>query len=475
MISLIKNELIKIFHKKGLYIYGIIILAIFSLMIVFDKFVNINETSLDMIYETREKGLENYDLSNKDEIEWYVDEKNLIDTYKLKKGYDSNSAEYYYIENTIYETIMAMNRAKYIEKDEEQYEMYKTQYDEQVKRLDNFDWKVDVLKEKEAYELEIEELNNSNDNSETVSVRIKELNFKLDGIEYRLKNDVAPSFSNASMLVDNYVSNAIQYESINKDESKLLNNEELMQKRMVERAYNITKYKIDNNIVPDDDMTMQEDFYSEIESSTMFYVIAMVIIAGGIFAEEFNKGTIKQLLVRPFTRAQIYVSKVIAVFVALFISILVFCVLVFIYDFIQYGDISSFLNPIIDYSFKTGEIIKYNTFSYVCLRLIAILPQLIILTLVCIFTGIVSTSTVGAVISVFGLQFVNGLVSSFVSEKITSFLPMNCWDFTSFLTYGVSSNKYGTLGSSLFICVLTMIALYILGRMLFGKKDIKNQ
>lgn len=475
MISLVKNELVKIFHKKGLYIYGIIILAIFSLMIVFDKFLNINETSLDMIYETREKDLENYDLSNKEEVEWYVDEKNLIETYKLEKGYDHNSAEFYYIENTISSTIMEMNRAKYIEKDEEQYEIYKAQYDEQIKKLDNFDWKVDVLKEKEAYELEIKELKNSGDNSDVVSSRVKELDLRLEGIEYRLKNDVAPSFSNASMLVDNYINNAIQYESLNKDESKLLSNEDLLQKRMVEREYNITKYKIDNNIVPNDDMTMQEDFYSEIESSTMFYVIAMLIIAGGIFAEEFNKGTIKQLLVRPFTRVQIYASKVIAVFIALLISILAFCALVFIYDLIQYGDISSFLNPIIDYSFKTGEIIKYSTFSYVCSRLIAILPQIVILTLVCIFAGIVSTSTVGAVISVFGLQFVNGLMSSFISEKITSFIPMNCWDFTSYLMYGVSNNKYGTFGSSVFICILTMVVLYILGRMLFAKKDIKNQ
>ena len=41
-------------------------------------------------------------------------------------------------------------------------------------------------------------------------------------------------------------------------------------------------------------------------------LLVAVLIASGIISDELDKGTIKQLLVKPFTRNKIFMSKLIA-------------------------------------------------------------------------------------------------------------------------------------------------------------------
>lgn len=472
MISLVKNELIKILHKKGLYIYGIIIIVIMGFTLIIDKFTDSNDF-FDS-YSIREESLKDYDLNDREELEWYVEERSSLDTDKIARDYDIYSPERYYIENDISGTISMMNTAKYIEKNDELYKMYQEEYNSKIKRLDNFDWRIDVEGQKAELEEELTKLKSMEESSEYKS-RIEEIGYELEGINYRLKNDVAPSYSPSSSLVTSYVSNAIEYNSINKDEKTYTNRDELRNKRALERKYFISKYKIENNIVDSNGETFQEDYVSDLSSASTFFIIAMVIIAGGIFAEEFNKGTIKQLLVKPFSRTQIYLSKIIAIFIVLLMFILFYCSVTFVYYALADGNVGTIFNPIIDYSFKTHSIVEHNVLSYVLLNFVAILPQIVILTFVCTFAGIIATSTVGAVISVFGLTFLNGILSVFLPSKILSFLPMNCWDFTSYLTHGMSFNEYGNFGSSLAICVITVVLLFGLGLFIFNKKDIKNQ
>lgn len=472
MISLVKNELIKIFHKKGIYIYGIIITLILAFTLVVEK-TSMFKGSFDY-YEMVEENLKNYDLTDSDELEWYVDEKSTVETHKIAKDYDYSSPEYYYVETEIANSISMMNRYKYIEKNDDLFNEYQEEYNNQMKNLENYNWRLGVEAEKRELEFELEELKAMEINDDVKS-RIDEIGYMLEGIRYRLENDVAPSYSVNSSMVEDYIRNAMAYNTMDKDENHYTSNSDLMSKRYTEKEYYLSKYKIENDIVKDDETTFQEDYVGDISSSVMIFVIAMVIIAGGIFAEEFNKGTIKQLLVKPFTRMQIYISKIIAVFIAVIVFMLFYCTVTFVYYWILDGNISTLFNPIIDYSFKTNAIVEYNTFSYMFTNLAATLPELIILTLVCLFVGIVSTSTVGAVISVFGLEFANELISVFLPEKILSFIPMNCWNFSSYLEYGLPMYNYGSFASSLIICILTAVILFVLGLIIFKKKDIKNQ
>ena len=101
MINLIRNELTKIFSKKAIYIYSIIIFAMIIGMSILAKKVENSIEISDSFVEALEDNLGNYDLSNPQELEMYIGDRVIIDTNKLTRNYKYESLEYYYIENTI--------------------------------------------------------------------------------------------------------------------------------------------------------------------------------------------------------------------------------------------------------------------------------------------------------------------------------------------------------------------------------------
>ncbi len=472
MINLVKNELIKIFSKKGLYIYGIIIIFIMAFNLVVEK-TRVFDNSFTY-YNTSEERLSKYDLNNSEELEWYVDEKSDLEKFKLLEDYDSKSPEYYYIEKEVFATIKKMNIYKYIEKNDELFNEAQEEYNNQIKLLEDYDWRLKLEEDKKSLEDELGELKTQG-NAESSDDRIYQIECELEGIRYRLKNNVAPSYTHSSSIVDDYIIYSEMYRAMNKDESAYKSNSELIEKRNTEKRYYLAKYNIENDIVMSNDISFRDDFVGDVTGAVMLYIIAMVIIAGGIFAEEFNKGTIKQLLIKPYSRTKIYVSKILAIFIALLAFILFYNTIAFVFYWILDGNISTIFDPIIDYSFRKNAIVEYNTFGYIFIRYLSSLPQLIILILLCVFIGVITTNTVSSVISVFCLDFINALISEFLSEKIIALIPMNCWNFDTYLEFGISAYNYSSLGKSLFICSLTIIILFILGLIIFKRKDIKNQ
>ena len=88
MINLIKNELIKIFNKKGIYIVGIISLLFLALsVVIYSADGVVEEEFIDVI----EENLNNYDLNNVDELGWYVEDLSLVETNKISSKYPNTS------------------------------------------------------------------------------------------------------------------------------------------------------------------------------------------------------------------------------------------------------------------------------------------------------------------------------------------------------------------------------------------------
>ena len=70
---------------------------------------------------------------------------------------------------------------------------------------------------------------------------------------------------------------------------------------------------------------------------TLFIIITIVLIAGAIVSDEFNKGTIKLLLVRPFNRAKILLAKFITVLITVLFVMILTVILQFIVGGIFFG------------------------------------------------------------------------------------------------------------------------------------------
>lgn len=484
MISLIKNELVKIFHKKGIYILGGIILFIMgtgALSEVFKFGDVIEEKANEQYYTYLEESLDNYNLANSDEINPYIDTLSELNNYKVTKDYDYHSAELYYYETEIDPVYREMWVAKYSHKDENAYLELKQQYEEMIKNLDNYDWQSKVKQQKEQAEQEIEELKQalevatSDEEKNEIEKNIERQGYILTALDYRLDNDVAPSYGPKSALVERYLSAASTYASINKDENSYKTRESLLESRRVISEYMVAKYKIENDIVQPDEYTLQTDMASFFMSTDMFILIAFLLIAGGIIAEEFNKGTIKQLLLRPFSRSKILVSKIIAALIATTLFAIFYYAAECLYVGFVYKDFTSIFDPILVYDFNLQKVVEYNTFAYCGLTLLATLPEYLMLFALCICVGIITTNTIACVVTMLGVPVVSMMLSEFLNEKIVAYLPTSCLNFNDYLFGGISSNPYQTLPMNIVIYVITFVIVVALSFIVFNKKDIKNQ
>lgn len=483
MISLVKNELVKIFHKKGLYILGIIVLGLLLLNIVIS--LNYEEKLLngldDLYYQVLEDGLDNYDMDDTEELSWYIRDKAEIDTYSFLKEYDYLSPEYYFIDNTGKEVIENLLNAQYMSKDEEEIKIAQDEYDKFVNKLNNFDWQEDLKEEKEELEKTKDVINNQlkdaseGEDTSNIEQELVNINYQLEGINYRLNDGIAPSYNANSTLVDTYVSSALQYDGMKKDEDLYSDRGELINKREVEESYYTSKYKLDNKIYNEGYETTQAQVISMFSSVDIFILIALFIIIGGIVSEEFNKGTIKQLLVRPHSRVKVLTSKIVAGVIALIIFSFVYFIANLISFWIVNGEVGSLLQTVVVYDFNLSKVVEYSTFTYCLLNGLSILPIFAIIFMFVIFMGVITLNTTGAIVSGFGLYIASSIINGILPKKIVAFLPISCWDFRSYLFGGISSNQYASLGISVIISILTIFILSILAYGFFKRIDVKNQ
>ena len=87
--------------------------------------------------------------------------------------------------------------------------------------------------------------------------------------------------------------------------------------------FNISKYRIENekpDLKEDSVSGSLENLFAQL--GLLFIIIISIMITGTIISEEFNKGTIKLLLVRPYTRRKIMLSKIIAAIICIILAML---------------------------------------------------------------------------------------------------------------------------------------------------------
>ena len=165
MSSLLKNEYIKVFKKKGFLILVIIMFAFSFLTNILYKYID-NEIIDGGIYNNEEKynkAKKEYELNKKDKqtLDWYLSEKNQYDVYQFLQNYDSTAWKYEYIlsNSNIYEIVERINSYELkVTKDEADYKLAKEEYDKLVQLLKNDDWKQIVKDEKSEKEDNIKKI-----------------------------------------------------------------------------------------------------------------------------------------------------------------------------------------------------------------------------------------------------------------------------------------------------------------------------
>ena len=143
-----------------------------------------------------------------------------------------------------------------------------------------------------------------------------------------------------------------------------LNNPSLPEynKNSAEKGLKINNYKIDNNIPPIENSSLW-GFVKMIAPGCISLIsLFTIIVAGGIVANEFSKGTIKLLLIRPYKRWKILTSK--------YLSVLLYCIfmiiILFIISFITGGLLFGFKGVSQPYiAYYNGNIHEVNMVAHV--------------------------------------------------------------------------------------------------------------
>lgn len=482
MSKLIKNELIKIFSKKSMIVIGVIILVIIIGFNVLNKISQNMSNSYSAYSESYirylDEELSNLDPNKPSDINKYVETKSQKDLAILAKDYKETSWQAEVIGTVISPIIEEMNNYEYIDKNNEALTISKAQYDEMLTALKNNDWKYFANKELDSLNTQIEELNTliAQDNeNEDLKTQLKSLELQKEVVNLRLDKNINYGSDNyKSIAVQNYRMYMGNY--IQSSQGKNLTDEEKSEINGYLEKANLYKYDLYNDTEYQNTATANYTFQNSIGTYIAIIVMIVVIVAGVSISEEFNKGTVKLLLVRPYSRTKILISKLIAVFITMLITTATILLLQFIIGGIVYG-FGTYMMNVVQFDFTTNSIVTLNIFAYLGLIFICKLPIFILIgTLAFALSTLFLNSPLAVALPILGYMgsdMINMIAISYKWDWVKYFVTPN-WDLSQYLFGGTPMFSGISIEFSITICAIYFAIMLVASIVSFKKRNIKN-
>lgn len=468
MINLLKAELKKIFKKKSFLVVTLVyIMYVFLVGFLYSSMAK--DIEVDNLIEIDTKNLKeingSLDLNDKDDLEVYVDNISLLELDALRNKYQENNQKYL-LDNFVYDKIALKNKAKYLNKDGELTDALEDKISELKNYVDKNDWKYFVKNKL----VELEELE-----KKTTNIKDKErLNNRISLNNYRLENDIDFDYKNYLNKAISFIDNNL-FEYMNLKNKEVKSNEENERYEYLIEQMARNEYILKNKQDINGSFNLRglvKDFSIEFG---LFILIYVILISGMIVSEEFNKGTIKSLLTKPYKRSTILLSKYLAViflvpFIILFMFLIAFLVGGLILGF------DSITIPVVLFHPVKEILVVQNVFLYSLKLIVSVLPMYMVLGTFAFFVSTIACSTSAAVTLTFALYLVGNVLNQFYLSYNLKFLKCFVslhWDFSYLVD--LSENLYtvkpfisiGIIG--IYICVILCITFTY-----FKKKDVKN-
>lgn len=480
MIKLILNELSKIFHKKFIYI----ILAISLLFVILTNFIYTKFDSNNNYYTDKiniqtliEENKKNPMISA-DDISWFISNQTTIDQYNLKSKYKDNSWQREIIASRAYRLIYDLNNYKY-NNNKEEYQKSLIAYDEFIKKLDNNDWKSFANADLVAAKLDLSNLEESlkiakGELEKTpLENQISVKKVEIEALNLRLSKNIIYANDYLNTALNNYVSFKTQLNDLNiKDKTykeRVAYNSALEGSEKALYVIN-NKQDIDTKVAA---RSLYLNFFSEYE---LLIVVIVVVIAGVIVSEEFNKGTIKLLLIKPYKRWQILLSKYITTLIMILFTIFSLFVFQTIVGIIFMGT-ESLSIPAVFYDFNNMKLITMNIFKYFSILCLAELPIIILLMTLSFALGTLfghsSVALAVTFIGYVGSEVINMLVIGANIKWMRYFVSLN-WNFKETLFGNLPQFQYINFNFSAIICLIYLAIMLFVTFLIFKRKNIKN-
>lgn len=482
MSKLIKNEFKKLFSKKLMLILFIIAVGFTILTnVIYNIDDPYNKEYLKEELSYLEEELKTLDYKSQADNSYYLDLKTEYDLIKLKLDYDTESWQYNFINNSdiVYSSLRDINENTYgINKDEQKLAEAQTKFNTIKTRLNSGDWKSFVQEQIEDTKEEIafyeEQLKDITDKKviEEINSTIEIEKVNKQALEWRLEKEIPYDNSFLSGKIEEYKNSFQSVQSLKDKENKT--KEEKQEYELVLKQMNTSKYYIENNINIENEYDGRYILINLTQEYGMFILIFSVIVAGTIVSNEFQKGTIKLLLTRPYSRNKILLSKYIVSIISIFIFIIMFALSQYFVGGIVSG-FSVFNTPVVEYDLATNSIVVMSVFKYLIIIALSNLPIYILTsTLAFALSTLTMNSAVSIAIPILG-NMVSGLINIFMEKlKILKYFVTANWDLSVYLFGGQGLAEGLNFWTSFAICLIYLAIMIVTTFVVFNKRDIKN-
>lgn len=483
MSKLIKNEFKKIFGKKLIYI--LFILAI--------GFVTLINTSYNIDYSMDEaeylkaelsfleEELNTLDYKLKEDNEYYIELKTQYDLIKLKLNYEPKSWQYIFIESNdaIYNNLRSINENIYgFDKDDGKLQLAQFEFNNIKQKLDSGDWQGFIQNQLNNTKNEIafyeDTLSTTKDKKvieETKNV-LESLKINEKALEWRLEKQIPYEYSFLSNKIDAYENNAQTVLYLKDKENKTKEKETFYNESL--KIMNESKYYVENNINIENEYDARYLLGNLMKEYGMFISIFSIIIAGTIVSNEFQKGTIKLLLTKPFSRAKILLAKYVVSIISIFIFIIIFGLLqYFIGGLVSGFDV--FKTPMVNYDLNTNSIVTMSAFEYLMLNVLTSLPIYIFTSTLSFALSTIAMNSAIAIALPILLNMLSVTINLFVDRfKVLKYFITANWDLSIYLFGGSGLAEGLNMLTSLVISAIYIVIILAITFVVFNKKDIKN-
>ena len=486
MSNLIKNELTKIFKKKTIYITMILIFLLMIFINCINKYSNSSSYSAYMYSESYinsiKEELSNLNPEKPSDVTLYINLKSELDLSNLMEKYKDSDWKLSIINDRISPYITEINTYTYgAEKSEEQARKATEEMESIIAKLDENDWKYFANEDLQNANNKIEELNKQKAQTQDTEI-IKGLNNEIENAkvekeiaEYRLEKNIPYGVDYLNIALTRYQTSSgtlISYDLENKE----LDFEEQKEYNDALTTKEESRYTIETgtDINKSDSLKGSlQYFYSQYG---VFIIVVIIMIAGTIVSEEWSKGTIKLLLVKPYTRTQILLSKFLTVLIISAFVIVSTILMQILVGGILFG-FESLFEPVVIYNLSTNAIQEINIFAYLGIQTLTQLPIIILLaTLAFAISTIFSNSALAITVSLLGYMgasIINQLAIAYNLTFMKYFVTMN-WDLSQYLFGRLPYMEGMNLITSIIICVVYLLIMLIPTFIIFKKRNIKN-
>ena len=485
--NLIKNELIKIFKKKTIYITMIVIFLLLIFMNCMFKYANNGSEYNYYLYnedyiESLRNELKTLNPDKSSDVTTYINILSEIQLSEMMQQYKDAEWKLAIINERISPYITERNTYQYgAEKNETQVEEINKQIQSLTEKLDGNDWKYFAKEDLSQANQQIESLYQQKEKTEdtaqlkNIETELKTAETEKEIAEYRLNKNIpygSDYLNRALSELQTANMNLTNYDSLDKE---LEYQEKLEYNRYLE-AQAESRYVLDTGMdinKTDSLKGILQDFYAQFG---IFLIVVIIMIAGTIVSEEFNKGTIKLLLVKPYTRNKILLSKFITVLIMIVFVIIVTLIMQILIGGILFG-FDSLADPVVAYNFNTNTIQEMNIFANLGIQTLMQLPMIVLLaTLAFAISTIFSNSTLAITISLLGYMsssIINQLVIGYHLNFMEYFVTMN-WDLSIYANGALPYMEGMNMNMSILICIVYFLIMIIPTFIIFKKRNIKN-